>query len=146
MDLFGPIDLHNFKDSHQEGKRMLLVVTDIYSRWSEIFILTKTTSKQIARILETKWFNTYGKPKSILTDQGRQFTSQNFKTFLSQNGIKHATSSAYNPTGNSIVERINQVIGNALRCYRDISLKDAVKKIVRALRFFIPPNSWTLPI
>ena len=34
---------------------------------------------------------------------------------LANNGIKHRFSSARNPQGNSIVERIHQAIGNVLR-------------------------------
>ncbi len=111
---------------------MLLVIVDIYSRWTEIVILNKTTSREIEQAL-LKWFSKYGRPEYVLSDQGKQFTSKSFKEFLQANKIVHVTSSAYNPTGNSVVERINQTIGNSLRCVRHLPLKEAVKLTVKGI-------------
>ncbi|KAF9761647.1 Gag-Pol polyprotein [Nosema granulosis] len=52
---------------------------------------------------------------------------------MSEHNIKHITSSAYNPTGNSVVERMNQTIGNSLRCLRSTPLKEAVDKTSKGI-------------
>ncbi|KAG0438882.1 Gag-Pro-Pol polyprotein [Dictyocoela muelleri] len=57
-------------------------------------------------------------PEKILTYQGKQFISSKFKDYLKNLNIKHIMISAYNPTGNSIVERINLEIGLCLRLSR----------------------------
>ncbi|KAF9761644.1 Transposon Tf2-9 polyprotein [Nosema granulosis] len=37
MDLLGPINPHNFKGKYDTESKMLLVIVDIYSRWTEIY-------------------------------------------------------------------------------------------------------------
>ncbi|KAF9761845.1 Gag-Pol polyprotein [Nosema granulosis] len=113
---------------------MILVVIDLFSRWSELIIIKRITTKTIIQVLEEKWFNKFGTPKSLISDQGRQFISSKFSDFLASNNVKHIMSSSYNPTGNSIVERINHVIGNSLRCLKDIDFKNAVAKTAFALK------------
>ncbi|KAG0420523.1 Gag-Pro-Pol polyprotein [Dictyocoela roeselum] len=62
------------------------------------------------------------KPKKILTDQGRQFISSRFKEQLKTFEIQHIMTTPYNPTGNSIVERINLEIGLCFRLSRHQSI------------------------
>lgn len=64
-----------------------------------------------------------------MTDQGKQYTSHEFRKFLIRYNIKHITTTAYNPTGNSISERINQEIGKGLRALRNLTIGDAINKI-----------------
>jgi hypothetical protein len=52
--------------------------------------------------------------------------AERFTKFLENRGITHTLSSAYNPTGNIIVERINQTIGNTIRCAKGKSLTKAI--------------------
>lgn len=47
--------------------------------------------------------------------------------------IRLTTSTCYNPTGNSIVERANKTIGNILRSSKGSSLKGAIRKCNRNL-------------
>lgn len=67
--------------------------------------------------------------QTVLTDQGAQFVSEIFRSMLEQYNMKHLTSTAYNPTGNSIVERVNQEIGKELWIIPDMPTKTALRKI-----------------
>ena len=75
-----------------------------------------------------------GIPKTILTDQGSQFISQEFENFMTKNNINHIRSSFYNPTGNSISERINQTIARVIRMNNNLSLTKIVPRIEKALQ------------
>uniref|UniRef100_A0A5F8HG17 Uncharacterized protein n=1 Tax=Monodelphis domestica TaxID=13616 RepID=A0A5F8HG17_MONDO len=55
-----------------------------------------------------------GKPLSIKTDNGPGYTSQAFKQFCPQLGIKHVQGIPYNPQGQGIVERAHQTLKNTL--------------------------------
>ena len=55
-----------------------------------------------------------GQPKCIKTDNGPRYSSNKFKQFCAQLGIKHVTGIPYNPQGQGIVERVHQTLKNTL--------------------------------
>ncbi|XP_072087192.1 uncharacterized protein [Arachis hypogaea] len=57
----------------------------------------------------------FGIPRHIITDNGRQFTDHNFKTFLQNLKIKQHFSSVEHPQSNGLAEAANKVILQALR-------------------------------
>ncbi|KAF9752782.1 hypothetical protein NGRA_3410, partial [Nosema granulosis] len=134
VDLLGPISLNEFETENDKDQVMILVVIDIFSKWSETYLLRNISSKEILRKLDEDWIKKWGKPKALLSDQGTQFISHEFTDYLALNDIKHIISSTYNPTGNSVVERVNQVIGNGLRCLKGIKIQAAIKRINHALQ------------
>ena len=66
------------------------------------------------RCLE-KVFTTHGLPYSIKTDDGRQFVSQEFETFLEEHEIEHRTSTPYWPQANGEVEWQNRTLPKTLK-------------------------------
>ena len=56
----------------------------------------------------------FGIPQEIHTDQGRTFINKAPKHFYKAFGIHGTTTTRYRPTGNSICERFNQTVINAL--------------------------------
>ncbi|KRH94117.1 putative LTR transposon [Pseudoloma neurophilia] len=110
----------------------ILSIIDRHSRYVELIPLKDIQSKTICEVIENNWFNTKCLPQDILTDQGTQFMSQEFKNLLAKWKVEHRISTAYNPQGNSIAERMMQEITKGLRILRETPLKSAVKKIVYA--------------
>lgn len=70
-----------------------------------------------------------GMPVKIPTDQGRQFLTDRMKKFCTDNSIRNVVTSAYNPTGNSVVERTHGTLGNFLRIYKDEYKVDVILKL-----------------
>ena len=64
--------------------------------------------------MENNWLARYPKPIKIVTDQGPEFSTE-FSSMCNKNGIKHSTSTSRNSQGNSLIERINQTIGQVIR-------------------------------
>jgi len=94
IDLAGP-----FLDN------MLLVVVDAHSKWPEVFRLkNNTTSVRVIECLREA-ISRFGIPDTIVSDNGRQFVSDEFNQFCASNGIRHAGSSAYHPRSNGDAER-----------------------------------------
>ena len=60
------------------------------------------------------WFFRFGIPKQIVTDNGPQFTSKQFKEFITMNGINHVTSPVYHQQSNGAAERCVQTLKKAL--------------------------------
>ena len=61
-------------------------------------------------------FATHGLPERIVTDNGPQFCSQEFKEFLKVNGIQHAFSAPYHPATNGEAERFVQTFKHSMKC------------------------------
>lgn len=89
----------------------------------------------MAKSIKEIWIDKFGSPKEIITDQGRQYISKNFKTLIENHQVKHTLTSAHNPTCNGISERINQTIGIFLRLCKGKNLKDLKQHIHTRLNF-----------
>ncbi|XP_018405038.1 PREDICTED: uncharacterized protein K02A2.6-like [Cyphomyrmex costatus] len=93
---------------------MLLIITDAYSKWLEVKVTNSTTTAATIAILD-ELFSTYGVPVTIVSDNGRQFVSAEFETFLQVSGVKyHKLTAPYHPSTNGQAERYVQTIKNAL--------------------------------
>lgn len=108
-DIYGQVPGHLFEDRDERNMLYILTITDRCTRWTEPYLLANITSQEINRGIQ-HYFKKFRKPISLLSDRGRQYISQNFENFLKKEGVKHLITSPYNPTGNSISERINQTI------------------------------------
>jgi len=60
-------------------------------------------------------FAAYGLPEQLVTDNGPQFTAEEFAVFLKRNGIKHIKVAPYHPSSNGAVERLVQTFKKAMR-------------------------------
>ena len=52
---------------------------------------------------------------SLCTDNGKEYTSNEFENSLRKNGIKHQTIVPYSPQQNGVAERTNRTILNMVR-------------------------------
>ncbi len=75
------------------------------------------------------WLSEFPTPKSILTDQGRSFISVEFMEFCQALGIHYRNTSGYNPTGNSISERINQTLLNGIRILKGLKFSEVLERV-----------------
>ncbi|XP_062620772.1 uncharacterized protein K02A2.6-like [Saccostrea cucullata] len=93
---------------------MFLVIVDAYSKWPEVIPMKTTTSSQTIDVLRTV-FARNGLPSQIVSDNGPQFTSEEFANFTRGNGIKHLTSAPYHPSTNGLAERFVQSFKMSLK-------------------------------
>jgi len=96
-DLLGPLPSGDY----------IFVSIDYYSRYFEIEITKVTSAEKIITIL-TKIFCTHGFPVSLRTDNGPQFVSAVFQTYLKTHGIQHQKTTPLWPQANGEVERQNR--------------------------------------
>jgi hypothetical protein len=96
-----------------EGK-MILVITDSYSKYIDAHIMASASSAgTIQKLRQT--FATHGLPVQLVSDNGTCFTSAEFGDFCKQNGIKHTCTAPYHPSSNGLAERAVQTLKNGLR-------------------------------
>jgi len=66
----------------------ILVVVDYYSRFLEVAILKSITSTKIIEAI-APMFSMFGVPFSLRTDNGPQFVTEEFESFLQEHGVAH---------------------------------------------------------
>ncbi|KAL6473975.1 hypothetical protein MHYP_G00175360 [Metynnis hypsauchen] len=94
--------------------KMFLVVVDAHSKWPEIAVMRSTsTAKTIEKLGEM--FSRFGYPEQLVSDNGPQFISHEFASFMQANGVHHIKSAPYHPSTNGLAERMVQTMKHALK-------------------------------
>ena len=120
--------------------RMYLIAVDAHSKWMEVKVMNKITASDT--ILELRdIFSALGLPDMIVTDNGPTFTSSDFRSFMSHNGIKHVTVSPYHPSSNGLAERGVQTFKSAMIKIKTGSIREKVCKFLT--RYRCTPHSTT---
>ena len=83
--------------------RQYLVTVESYSGWFEMDPLSDMSSHTVIGKLQ-RLFATHDIPEKLLTDNGRQFVSREFKLFSQEWNFTHLTSSPYYPKSNGLAE------------------------------------------
>ena len=94
-----------------------MTVIDKATRMTHIIPCNKTvTAAETARLYWRYVAKLHGIPRCIYTDRGTQFTSRLWRELWEIMGTQLRFSTAYHPQTQGVVERMNAVIGQMLRC------------------------------
>ena len=94
--------------------KIFLVVVDAHSKWPEVIVMASTTATRTITALR-ELFARNGIPNHLVSDNGPQFVSEEFKQFLANNGVRHIRSSPYHPASNEAAERMVEIMKSALK-------------------------------
>ena len=64
-----------------------------------------TTTKTINNLRQL--FAAHGIPEHLVSDNGPQFTAEEFAAYMKQNNVKHIRCAPYHPSSNGLVEHFN---------------------------------------
>ena len=103
IDLVGPLP------RSKTGNTWLIVMQDRFTKWIELRPLKTAISQAITMGVKDQICLRHGCPATIVSDNERQFTAKELKTFLQEMHIAHRLTSPYTPQCNP-VERANRVI------------------------------------
>jgi transposase InsO family protein len=157
LDFVGPLKM-------SRGKDMLLVITDRFTGWVEAHAITqKTSAPEIANIMFTNWYSTFGIPKILISDRDSKFNSQFWKELHRRIGSQIRMSTSFHPQTDGSSERSNKTIIEALRHYvnkRQDDWTDHLPRVIASMNrsvsattgyspyelvFGEPPPLWNLP-
>ena len=95
-----------------QGNQYFITFIDNYSHKAYVyFIKTKDQAFSIFQEYKVEIENSTGHHiQALQSDNGGEYTSKTFKTYLRNNGINHQQTAPYIPQQNSIAERYNRTI------------------------------------
>ena len=108
LDLIGSLPLSAC------GKRYILVATDALTRYTFTDAMENKTALTVAKSF-VKFINSFGCPKELISDQGREFVNQILEEINKLYRISHNVVNAYRPSANGLVESKNKQIITILR-------------------------------
>ena len=92
-------------------------MTDMFSKWVEIFAVTEQSAKTTANILLNEVISRYGCPFDLLSDQGRNYESIIFGELCRLLEIRKVRTSVANPKCNGQTERFNRTLLAMIKAY-----------------------------
>ncbi|KAG5865599.1 hypothetical protein JTB14_015089 [Gonioctena quinquepunctata] len=129
-DLIGPIPRSN------RGFKFILVIVDNFSKFSLVIPLRNSTAKLVCTAVEDHLFLMFGPPKFLLSDNGSQFRSKEFKNLLANYAVKQIFTANYHAQANP-TERVNKTLETMIRCYVSENHKEwdnMLSKVACAIR------------
>ena len=89
---------------------------DPVTNWFEVTDIKDKSADTVMEAFNNTWLTRYPRPQYTGYDNGSEFKVQ-FKQMCDSYGMKERLSTSYNRQSNGIVERVHQVLGNALRTF-----------------------------
>ena len=126
-DIMGPLPVTS------QGNKYVLVITDLFTKWTEAFPLKVTDSETLAKILVNEVICRYGVPSSLHSDQGANLTSKIISSLCDTLGITQTKTTAYHPQGNAQVEQFNRTLEAMLAKVVDDNQQDWDKHLPQAM-------------
>ena len=108
---------------------------DAHTRWFECFPLSEITAERVCEAFLFQWVSRFGPPLTVVSDRGKQFTSELMKNLNNNLGIHHIRCSSYNPKANGIIERSHRTLKAALKAKGGAWLKQ-LPLILLGIRMF----------
>jgi len=112
IDFLGPLPT-----SREGGFKHLLVVVDSTSLYPAIYPTKTTSATDVAEVLYSNYFCTFGTPLSILTDRAASFRGKLMEELCKLFKIKRIFTSSFHPATNSRAESFNSTILKSLKLH-----------------------------
>ena len=99
------------------NNRFILVVTENFSKWVEIFAVADQSAVTTANVILNEVIARYGAPLSIHSDLGSNYESQIFQELCKLMEVRKTRTSVRNPKGNGQVEKFNKTLVRMIKAY-----------------------------
>lgn len=111
IDIVGP--MHESKQSN----RYIMTDIDAFSRYAYARATPEVKAIHLIDFMTEDIFTKHGCPSQLVSDNGTQFTSIEFKAYIGSLGIKHCKTCEYHPQANGLDERLNGTLIQLLKNY-----------------------------
>ena len=117
-----------------------LIVFESYTKWPEFLRFKKPTNGVTITFLH-ELFARFGVVDCLVSDNGTQFTSSDFKEFCDTFQIKHITMPPYHPRSNRLAKRFVETMKKALKKASGTPSEKALQQFLQVYRIIPNPNT-----
>ena len=93
-----------------DGRENVLVITDVFTKFTVAVVTRNQRAETVAKALVHEWFQRYGVPQRIHSDNGRNFESAIVTALSKLYHIKRSHTTPYHPIRNAQCERFNRTL------------------------------------
>ena len=111
IDLMGP-----YASSH-ESHRYILIMADSFTKYTVARPISDKSASTVADTFLSFWVGYFSVPRTVVSDNGKEFTNNVLAEINSYLKINHITTTPYHPQGNAQAERFNRTFLNYLRSF-----------------------------
>ena len=97
-----------------KGNQHLLVVTDYYTKYINLYALPDKRAETVAQHLFDNYISQHGVPEILHSDQGKEFEAQVVHQLCDLLGIRKTHTTSYHPQGDGQTERANRSLKEQL--------------------------------
>ena len=105
--------------AHDHSLGEILIVVDAFSGWLEAVPCPSRATGEVIKVLR-EIFARFGTPRTIVSDNGKEFTGEQFSAWLTRLGIRILHSPQYHPKSNGAAERMVRYVKEGLRTARKL--------------------------
>ena len=128
-DIMGPYPSVEYKTPFLNFLFYIVTVVDAFSMLVRVFLTEDTTGRFLVEKVLSSWIAEFEAPRVFVCDQGPQYMSAVFRSYLQQSSIRHFPTSGYNACGNGKAERLNSTINFILKTNKGNTVKELKEKI-----------------
>ncbi|XP_049275481.1 uncharacterized protein K02A2.6-like [Rhipicephalus sanguineus] len=107
---------------------MILVLVDAHSKRIEAVPMKQATTSSTITCLRS-FFSRFGIPRALVSDNGTQFSSEEFADFMNKN-ITHLRTAAFHPQSNGLAERAVRTVKAGLKKINQGGLEDCLCRLL----------------
>jgi len=102
-----------------QKNKYLLIFIDHFSTYVEAFPILDVSAETCARVYATQIIARHSSGSTLITDQGRSFTSAFFQETCKILKVRKVRTLAYHAMSNGMVERFHRVLHDSIVHYTD---------------------------
>ena len=96
LDICGPFP----RSGGRHRYKFIIIIFDHFTKYAKLYAISRATTNKILEIVIGHYVPEVGKPRSIITDDCRQFKGRKWRDNLLGHGIKTYKTSVYHPSSN----------------------------------------------
>ena len=108
IDTVGPLPESEY------GNCQIIVMVDLFSGWPEAFAVSNKDAETVAQLLFEEIIARHGCPRSITSDNGKEYCNNLVEKLTKNLNIHHIRTSPYHPQANGKTERFNRFLKDAM--------------------------------